>query len=54
LDVNLYNIREYDEDMQDYKSLDSELLFSIQEIKKSEYSVNFQSLKSEQKIADIQ
>jgi len=54
LDVHLYNIREYDEDMQDYKSLDSELLFSIQEIKKSEYSVNFQSLKSEQKIADIQ
>ena len=54
LDVHLYNIREYDEDMQDYKSLDSELLFSIQEIKKSEYSVNFQSLKSEKKIADIQ
>ena len=54
LEVHLYNIREYDEDMQDYKSIDSELSFSIQEKNKSEYSVDFQSLKSEQKIADIQ
>lgn len=54
LDIHLYNIREYDEDIQDYKNVDSELMFSIQEKNKSEYSVDFQSLKSEQKIADIQ
>ena len=54
LEVHLYNIREYDEDIQDYKNVDSELMFSIQEKNKSEYSVDFQSLKSEQKIADIQ
>lgn len=54
LDIHLYNIREYDEDIQDYKNVDSELSFSIQEKNKSEYSVDFQSLKSEQKIADIQ
>lgn len=53
-DVHLYNIREYDNDIQDYSNTDSELLFSIQWKGNSEYSVNFQSLKYEQKIADIQ
>ena len=54
LNVRLYNIREYDEDRQDYNDTDSELLFSMEENGKSEYSVDFQSLKYQQKIADIQ
>jgi len=54
LNVRLYNIREYNEDIQDYNNTDSELLFSIEENGKSEYSVVFQSLKYQQKIADMQ
>lgn len=53
-DIRLYNVREYDENIQDYSNTDSELLFSIQGKGKSEYSVVLQSLKYEQKIADIQ
>jgi hypothetical protein len=54
LSVRLYNIREYNEDIKDYNNTDSELLFSIEESGKSEYSVVFQSLKYQQKIADMQ
>jgi len=54
LEIHIYNIKEYDEDIQQYKDADSEFSFSIQENKKSEYSVNFQSIKSQQKVADIQ
>lgn len=54
IEVNLYNIKEYDEDINDYKDLESEFLFNIQENKKSDYSVLFQSTKSRQKVVDLQ
>ena len=54
LEVHIYNIGEYDEDIQKYRDSESEFSFSIQEKKKSEYSVNFQSTKHLQKVADIQ
>jgi hypothetical protein len=49
----LYNIGEYDEDVSDYIDTDSEFTFSIKEDKKSEYSVDFQSIKYEQTVADL-
>ena len=54
LEVHIYNIGEYDEDIQKYRDTESEFLFSIEEKKKSEYSVKFQSIKYLQKVADIQ
>ena len=54
IEVNLYNIKEYDEDIDDYKDLESEFLFNIKEHKKSEYYVWFQSTKSRQKVVDLQ
>ena len=54
LEAHIYNIKEYDEDIQDYKDSNSEFLLSIQEEKNSEYSVIFQSIKYQQKVADIQ
>jgi hypothetical protein len=54
IDIHLYNIREYDEDIEDYKDVDSEFLFSLQENKKSDYSVVFQSIKYRQKVIDLQ
>ena len=53
LDFHLYNIKEYDEDMQDYKDSELELIFSIQEIKDSKYSVELKELKYQQKIVDL-
>lgn len=52
--VHLYNIKEYDEDINGYKDLESEFLFNIQENKKSDYSVLFQSTKYRQKVVDLQ
>lgn len=54
VDIHLYNIREYDDDIEDYKDMDSEFLFSLQENKKSDYSVEFQSTKYRQKVIDLQ
>lgn len=54
VEIHLYNIREYDDDIEDYKDMDSEFLFSLQENKKSEYSVEFQSIKYRQKVIDLQ
>ena len=54
LEIHIYNIGEYDEDIQQYRDSESEFFFSIQENKKSEYSVNFQAIKYRQTIADIQ
>ncbi len=53
LEIHLYNIGEYDEDVSDYIDTDSEFTFSIKEDKKSEYSVDFQSIKYEQTVADL-
>lgn len=53
-ETHIYNMKEYDEDIQDYNDTDSEILFSIQEKKKSEYSVTFQSAKYRQKIVDLE
>lgn len=54
VEIHLYNIREYDDDIEDYKDMDSEFLFSLQENKKSDYSVEFQSTKYRQKVIDLQ
>ena len=54
LDVYFYNISEYDTDIQNYRNTDSGILFSIQEKGKSKYSVVFQSIKSKQKVVDLQ
>ena len=53
LHVHLYDIGEFDEDVQYYEPTDSEFIFSIQENKKSNYGVKFQSLKARQIVADI-
>ena len=53
LDVQIYNIKEYDEDIQSYRDTESEFFFSIEENKKSDYSVIFQSIKHLQKVVDL-
>ena len=54
LEIYLYNIKEFDSDLQKFVDLDSEFFCSLKEIKKSEYEVAFWSTKSQQKIVDIQ
>lgn len=54
LEAHLYNIKEYDEDIQDYQDIESEFIFSLQEKEKSEYSFIFQSTKDKQKLFDLQ
>ena len=53
LNIHLYNIKEYDEDIQDYKDTDSEFIFSLQEKSNSEYSIIFQSIKSQQNTINL-
>ena len=53
LEVHLYNIKRYDEDIMDYMDTDYEVIFSIQENGKSDYSIKFQSLQSRQAVVDI-
>lgn len=53
LEMHLYNIKEYDEDVSDYIDIDSEFSLSIQEDGRSEYSVDFKSIKYEQTVADL-
>ena len=53
LEVRFYNIKRYDEDVADYVDTYSEISFSIQENTKSDYSIKFQSLQSEQVIVDV-
>lgn len=54
LQIHLYDIWEFDEDILQYKSMDSEFMFSIQENRESEYSIVFYSIKAQQKEADFQ
>jgi len=54
LDLYLYNIKEYDEDVQNYREMDTEFKFLLQEKGKSRYSLDFQSEKSQQKVIDLQ
>lgn len=54
LEIHIYNMKEFNEDIQDYNDTDSEILFSIQENKKSEYSVIFKSTKYQQSVVDLQ
>ena len=54
LEIHLYNIKEFDSDLQDFHDSDSEFIFSLKETKKSEYDIIFQSTKYQQKIVDIQ
>ena len=54
LDVQIYNIKEYDEDIQSYRDTESEFFFSIEENKKSDYSVEFQSTKYHQNVVVLE
>ena len=53
LEIHLYNIKRYDEDIMDYKDTDYEVIFSVQENNKSDYSIKFKSLQSRQAVVDI-
>ena len=53
IDVHLFNIKEYDEDIQKFKDTESEFVLSVNENKKSEYTVDFQSIKHLQKVVDL-
>jgi hypothetical protein len=54
LEIHIYNIKEYSEDISDYRDIDSDFVLSIQEKNNSEYSILFQLLKNHQKIVDLQ
>lgn len=54
LEVHLYNIGEYNEKVSDYEDVNKEFKFLLKEDKKSEYLVNFESLKLQQKLVDLQ
>ena len=54
LEVYLYNIREYDEEISDYKDVETEFEFILKEKSKSEYSVDFESSKLQKKIVDLE
>ena len=53
LKVRLFNIKQYDEDVSDYKEEGLEFLFSIQEESNSKYSFLFQCFKIQQKLVDL-
>ena len=53
IDVHLFNIKEYDEDIQKFKDTESEFILSVNENKKSEYTIDFQSIKHLQKVVDL-
>lgn len=53
LDVSLYNIKEYNQEISNYEDMEKEFKFSIKENKKSEYSVEFESSNLQQKIVDL-
>lgn len=53
LDIHIYNIKNYDEDVVDSVDNEQDFMFSIKEKGKSEYSVSFQSIKAQQKVADL-
>ena len=55
IQIHVYNIKikEYDADISDYSDTDTEFMFSLKEDKKSEYSVNFESSKLQQKVIDL-
>lgn len=53
LDIHVYNIKNYDEDVVDSVDNEQDFMFSIKEKGKSEYSVSFQSIKAQQKVADL-
>ena len=52
--IHIYNIKEFDEDISNYKDTETEFLFSIQWDKKSEYLINFESIKLQQKIVNLE
>ena len=54
LEVRIYNVKEYDEDVQNYQDIESEFIFSLQEKEKTGYSFIFQSMKDQQKLVDLQ
>jgi hypothetical protein len=53
LQVHLYDIKEFDIEAQSYKPTDVEIIFSVKENSKSDYSLNFQSLKESQTTVNI-
>jgi len=54
LDIDIYNIKTYDEDISDYRDNELKLIFSIKENKKSEYSIKFELINSQQKVANLE
>ena len=48
--MQLYNIKDYDENTSNFKDTNSEILFSIEEVKKPEYSVNVLFLKDKKQV----
>lgn len=54
LEARLYNIGKYDENISDYEDTKKYFMFSLQENKKSEYLVKFESLDLQQKLVDLQ
>ena len=53
IEMHIYNIKEYNTDIADYNDVDTEFIISLKEDKKSEYSVDFESIKAQQKVVDL-
>lgn len=53
LDIHIYNIKNYNEEVMDFEDDEQEFIFSLEEKKQSEYSVTFQLVKSQKKLADL-
>jgi hypothetical protein len=53
MEIHIFNIKEYDTDISDYNDVNTEFMFSFREDKKSEYSLDFESIKTQQKVVDL-
>jgi hypothetical protein len=53
LDIHIYNIKNYNEEVMDFEDDEQEFIFSLEEKKQSEYSVTFQLVKSQKNLADL-
>ena len=53
LEIHLYNISEFDIDMQNYIWMEREFNISLQEWKKSEYKIELSAIKYQQKVIEI-
>lgn len=53
LEIHLYDIKEFNDESSNYEDIDTEFKLLMKENKKSEYSIEFESLKLKQKIVDL-